>query len=514
MKAQYDAALTNDENRKHWALADTLSAKAANNLGIRVKLRTRSRYEINANSYAKGIILSWANNLVGRGPTLRGTTDNDKLNASLERRWAEQAYAIRLPDTLRRMNMAKKTDGEVFALFRANRRLPAAKVDLHDIECDQCSNVAGDIQDPFESDGIHFDADGNPISYDIWKYHPGDRLPSGMGLRLPIPFANHPADLVAHWFRSDRPGQCRGIPETTPALPLFAYLRRFVLATINAAETAALFSVLLKTPLDPSTTEQDKPEFWDKQELVRGMITAMPDGYEAQQMIAQHPSATMADFVRIILREIARCLSMPYHVAAGDYSDSNYSTARLGSQDFRLACGVERQDCEREVLEPYALKWFEEARLIPGYLEGYRYGDPMPAHEWHWPAWDHIDPKTEALADTANLANGTTTIAQICGSNGDAWKETILQSEREKAYREAAQAEARKEYGLAPAPMPAAAGPPSSAPKKQQPPAEPTDQGDQADQNDGQDATPYGAGRIAVLVTSPPILNGKGAKNA
>ena len=38
---------------------------------------------------------------------------------------------------------------------------------------------------------------------------------------------------------SDRPGQARGIPDITPALPLFAQLRRFTLAVLAAAETAA-----------------------------------------------------------------------------------------------------------------------------------------------------------------------------------------------------------------------------------------------------------------------------------
>ena len=44
-----------------------------------------------------------------------------------------------------------------------------------------------------------------------------------------------PAAAVIHYFRTDRPGQRRGIPEITPALPLFAQLRRYTLAVIAAA---------------------------------------------------------------------------------------------------------------------------------------------------------------------------------------------------------------------------------------------------------------------------------------
>ncbi len=43
------------------------------------------------------------------------------------------------------------------------------------------------------------------------------------------------ADDVIHIFQSDRPEQLRGVPVTTPALPLFALLRRFTLATVSAS---------------------------------------------------------------------------------------------------------------------------------------------------------------------------------------------------------------------------------------------------------------------------------------
>jgi len=58
-----------------------------------------------------------------------------------------------------------------------------------------------------------------------------------------------PANLIWHWFRVDRPGQVRGIPEITPALPLFAQMRRFTLATLDAAEAAADFAILLYTEM-------------------------------------------------------------------------------------------------------------------------------------------------------------------------------------------------------------------------------------------------------------------------
>jgi hypothetical protein len=68
VRARYDAAATNPDNYRHWANADSLSADAANNPEVRRVLRNRSRYEVANNSYARGIVLTLANDVVGTGP--------------------------------------------------------------------------------------------------------------------------------------------------------------------------------------------------------------------------------------------------------------------------------------------------------------------------------------------------------------------------------------------------------------------------------------------------------------
>jgi capsid protein len=78
-------------------------------------------------------------------------------------------------------------------------------------------------------DGIVLDDYGNPIAYHVLKNHPGNSVPDGAGA---MNIATVPASHMIHVFRQDRPGQHRGIPEITPALPLFAQLRRFTLAVL------------------------------------------------------------------------------------------------------------------------------------------------------------------------------------------------------------------------------------------------------------------------------------------
>ena len=115
---------------------------------------------------------------------------------------------------------------------------------------------------------------------------------------------------MIHYFRADRPGQSRGIPEITPALPLFAQLRRYTLAVIAAAETAADFAAVLYTDA-PANGEADPVEPMDLVELERRMATVLPGGWRLGQIQAQQPATTYAEFKKEILNEIARCLNMP-----------------------------------------------------------------------------------------------------------------------------------------------------------------------------------------------------------
>ncbi len=109
VRGKYDAAQTTEDNRRHWAMADSLSAAAANSRSVRRTLRNRARYEVANNSYAKGIISTLANDVVGRGPILQVATGDDTANKGTRQLWL---YAERnLPEPKRdEFNALKKAD--------------------------------------------------------------------------------------------------------------------------------------------------------------------------------------------------------------------------------------------------------------------------------------------------------------------------------------------------------------------------------------------------------------------
>ena len=103
IRARYDAAATTDENRRHWKHADGLSAVAANSSEVRRLLRNRARYEVANNSYARGIVLTLANDTIGTGPRLQLLTENAEANRRLEREWMLWSRAVGLAEKLRRL---------------------------------------------------------------------------------------------------------------------------------------------------------------------------------------------------------------------------------------------------------------------------------------------------------------------------------------------------------------------------------------------------------------------------
>lgn len=427
IRAKYDAAQTSSQNIEHWANADNLSANAANSSGVRQILRSRSRYEVSNNSIARGIINTLADDVVGTGPRLQMQIPGAKeLNAEIEAAWHEWAEAIGLDSKLRTMRISRAQDGEIFAIMTNNPRIPTP-VTL-DIRLLEGERVATDSMLPIENDvdGILFDTFGNPISYNVLRQDPN-------GLHN-ISFTNESdtveAKAMIHWFRPDRPGQARGVPEITSALPLFAYGRRYTLATVAAAESAANFAAILKSNLPPNVEFDEAVEF-EEFPLSRNMITTVPMGYSLEQLKAEQPTATYAEFKKELIAEIARCLSMPYNIAAGDSSNSNFASGQLDFQTYMKSIECDRASMVREVLNRIFAEWIAEAVLRGMFgAELAALGSKFP-HMWYFDNREVVDVMKAAKATTLALENGTTTLAIEYAKQGKDWEPNMAQRARE-----------------------------------------------------------------------------------
>jgi lambda family phage portal protein len=429
VRARYDAAQTTAENARHWAMADALSADEAASPDVRRKLRQRSRYEVANNSYAKGIVLTIANDCIGTGPRLQLLSEDAETNRRVEAAFAAWAEAVNLAEKLRTMRMAKSTDGEAFAVMTANPMVDSpVMLDVQLVEADRvASPIMNILPTSGDIDGITLDAWGNPQTYTILRQHPGDLAAWKTQYDLV------PADAVVHWFRSDRPGQHRGIPEITPALPLFAQLRRYTLAVIAAAETAADFAAVLFTDA-PANGEAQALEPMDVVELEKRMATVLPDGWRLGQIEAQQPATGYAEFKREILNEIARCLNLPYNIAACNSSGYNYASGRLDHQTYYKSIRVEQAHLAEAVLDRILTAWLAEAALVglcPSHEALRSLGGA--GHQWFFDGTEHVDPAKEANAQATRLSSNTTTLAIEYARAGRDWEVELHQRAKEQA---------------------------------------------------------------------------------
>lgn len=421
VRARYDAAQLTRENSRHWANADAYDAVRANESSVRSRLRQNARYEVANNSYAKGIVLTLANYLIGSGPRLQIISDNQSLNQEIEGRFEEWSRSIDLAGKLRTMRMARCQDGEAFGLMYSNTAKNGITLDLRLLEADQVDSI--DSIGGKYVQGINFDENGNPVSYSVLKNHPGGLNPT-YGDYIDVP-----AKFMLHWFRADRPGQIRGVPEITPALPLFAHLRRYTLAVVTTAEIIAEFTMFLKSNGAPDGVPTDLRaalggDFAEVQ-VERGMLTTLPEGWEPFQLRSEQPGTTYDMFKREILNEIARCLNIPYNIAACNSSSYNYASGRLDHQTFFKSISVDQSNCELAVVDPLFNAWLDEAERV------YGWNLPSRKHQWFWDGLEHVDPSKEADAQSTRLANNTTTLAIEYARQGRDWEVELRQRAKE-----------------------------------------------------------------------------------
>ena len=458
VKAKYDVAQTVVGNERHWLNADNLDPHAANSVEVRKRLRSRSRYEvIENNPFLKGTVLTIANDFVGSGPKLQitDTRISKERRRIIEKRFAQWSKKVRFRQKLWRVRIGKLTDGEGF-MFAYNKRRTAYPVKLN-FFCVEPDQVSSDAIIPNRDsavnqiDGIRFDEFLDPIEYHLLNEHPGSRHT--------LNFRSNPIDgkwvkdkFVIHWFRQER-GWLRGIPETTPSLPLCALLRRYTLAVVRQKELHAMFSAILETEAPPNQaawTDGDGNQLvddpFDVFPVEHGMITTMPWGYTMKQLDSVPDGTLYDDFVGSILREITRPLLTPFNIAVGTSKDSNMASAVVDQHIYKGGQEAERTDCEEAVLEKVLFLWWLEASRVRGYLgdnllsTDNTFKDDPPEHVWRWDkiGLEHTDPAkvANALKTLHEMKFVTDRDIQESWFNRDVedWREEIIDQEefREK----------------------------------------------------------------------------------
>ena len=160
-------------------------------------------------------------------------------------------------------------------------------------------------------------------------------------------------------------------------------------------------------------------------------MMTLPAGWRLNQLKAEQPVNTYAMFKAEIINEIARCLSMPYNVAAGNSSSYNYASGRLDWQVYYRNIDVIRKWLARHLLNRVLALWMQESVLLDPEMTG------APAItddqvDWYWPGAEHVDPAKEANAQDIHLRNLSTSYAAEYAKQGKDWELEFAQIARER----------------------------------------------------------------------------------
>lgn len=429
VRGAYDIA-QNGDDQDHWGWADSLDANSSNSKDVRQTVRERSRYEVFNNSYGGGLVDKLGNDLVGTVPRLQLTIPgtNRKASRQIEKSFLQWSRSIGLGEKLRLLDNAAVRDGEGFAVFFTNRRLDpnGVQLDVRLYETDQVDTPLMGWGDDRAFPGGRIDKQGNVIEWHFLKYHPGSEQ-GYFALGEPDKI---PAEKVIHWFKPRRAGQLRGIPEIASSLTLYAYLRRYTLATVAAAETAANLAGIMKTNSPSATVVACTP--MKGVSMPRNQMLTLPEGWEATQFKPEQPVTGYKEFKGEILSEAGQSVGATRNVATGSSAEYNYSSARLDHRLYQRGIEVRRSSFRERVLDKIFRAWLDEASITPGMIPQGLALRHLWTWDWYYDGFVPLDPQKDAETNDMRLRNGTITHAEISAEDGVDWEERFEQRAEER----------------------------------------------------------------------------------
>lgn len=317
-------------------------------------------------------------------------------------------------------------DGECFVRFRGRRPEDGLPVPLQ-IQVLEADFVPLHMneQRPDGSSivaGIELDAIGRRVAYHMHRRHPGDGMWGGHNVET----VRVPASEVIHVFEPQRPGQLRGVPWAAPAMVRLYDLLGYEDAELVRKKAAAHHVGFITSPSpDGLMGEDEEDEEADLGEAVAkiepgSMLKLMP-GEDVKFSAPVDVGGSFEAFTRQQLRAVAAALGVTYEALSGDYSQVNYSSARMAHHNFLRRVRAVQELVAHQLCRPLFRRWLEMAALsgavdASGFAD--RPGDFLAA-EWVGPSLPTIDPNREIAASVAAIRAGlkprSTAIIEIGG---------------------------------------------------------------------------------------------------
>jgi lambda family phage portal protein len=405
----YDAA--KNFRTSDWTSASGKSANEEIKADQKV-IRERSRDLTRNNPYGVRAVNVITSSTVGAGIVANITGPNAKKTAELRKLWREWAETTNCDATGRHnfyglQNAILRTtveSGEGLATSLGIDASTGPKIKL--LESDYIKSDL-DKDDGTLVQGIYLTATGAPKAYALYKRHPGDNVTSD-------DYVTVPASDVSHVYRQERPGQIRGVPWAHAVIEVLKDFDDYQRATLIGRKIAACFSVFITTNGNDSllSPEDLKSKRESDMSLTPATVRYLNNG-ESIQIAAPPAVSGYSEFIRESLRSVAAGFGISYEAMTGDFSQSNYSSSRMGEIGFRKNIESWRWN----MLIPQFCDWgfgkFKEFASVKLNIK-----PEDISVEWVPPAYEMIDPVKDLSAIQRAVRTGLMTLPQAIRAQG------------------------------------------------------------------------------------------------
>ena len=383
-------------------------------------LRARARDLVRNNPIAANGVQVLVSNLVGTGIRPRAKTGNARRNARIDNLWTEFAAQCDFhghTDFHGLTALAVRQMVEGGDALVVQRMLPRSALgvplQLEVKEADHLDEAKIETAATGGrriSQGIEYDNDGRRVAYWLHPEHPGDAT---RNLRQGYQSVRVPADQVVHLFERQR-AQDRGVTWLAPILKSAREMDDWQLAELVRKKTeACMVGVVLGDEEDgvlaPKITLADGS---NAQQFAPGMI-----GYVsgARDVKFNQPSSTggVREWHGVHLHIMAAGLRVPYCVLTGDLSEANFSSSRVGLNEFRRFIEMTQWGLIIPRFCQPVWDWFVQAAYLAGKIDV-----ESASVEWSPPRFESVNPKQDAEADLIEVRAGFATTPQMIARRG------------------------------------------------------------------------------------------------
>lgn len=383
--------------------------------------RSRSRYAVLANPFAKRSIDIHVSNAVGVGHRLLSEAPDPVFKKQVEDLWKDWGQKADTTGQLSYSGLealayrSSLEGGDCFVRFR-NRRtadnLPVP-IQIQLIESEQVPLFKNERKGAHNIiAGIQFDVTGKPVIYHMLPNHPGDFLTKDI---LGSDTVAVPASEVRHVHEVRRPNDVRGMPALSQMLIRLSDFDRYMDSEMERKKAVALIGGFIT---EPHGSQDQNPMITglsdDNQDEVvieafePASFSVLPPGFDVQFSKPADVGANFEVFVKWQLRTVAASMNLTFEQLTGDLTDVTDRTLRATLLEFkRIITATQRNIIIFQFCQPIFDRFFDTA-IISGALEIPAGMSDAQARKIRWIAdpWKHLHPQQEIIAETMEVRGG------------------------------------------------------------------------------------------------------------